>query len=463
MSVSNLTNTIWVINNTPTKPSAEINCSINFTSNGSNYTGILLPSSTVLWYQDVGISYKIDSQSSETIYTGSSGWNDEAYRIIKITGGTDVTNSSLISWLEANATQVQVDDLTNTKWVLESGVYTRPNFSYNINFTSNNSNFISFSGNYDVYGSHLKYDNSYVYERLNWANENYRIIDIVSGTDIANPDLIVWLTKNATYIFINDLTNTTWIFKEDLIWGEVQYAINFTSNNLSFKGIKYQVYSADIDRLIYIQNNDTELKVSEYDADMAAYWAWIDNAYKTIQISGGTDANNLFLIADLTKNADLQAPVIPTITYDLTQLQLSAGTHTIKVKARATGYRDSNFSNSVSYTIAPQSFSVTITISNESSLGDKQYFRVYDGQDDTGTLLFESNDQNGTQTPINVTCTSGYLNIVLITSAYADGGVTTSGGVTKQDTSANLSSAWDNVFVVSGNGTIAITYLDWDF
>lgn len=39
-------------------------------------------------------------------------------------------------------------------------------------------------------------------------------------------------------------------------------------------------------------------------------------------------------------------------TFDLSTLQLSAGTHTIQVKARATGFKDSNFSNSVSYIVA---------------------------------------------------------------------------------------------------------------
>lgn len=37
-------------------------------------------------------------------------------------------------------------------------------------------------------------------------------------------------------------------------------------------------------------------------------------------------------------------------TFDLSTLQLSAGTHTVQVRARAQNYRDSNFSNSVSYT-----------------------------------------------------------------------------------------------------------------
>ena len=33
------------------------------------------------------------------------GWNNNAYKTITITGGTDATNSDLIAWLQANATQ----------------------------------------------------------------------------------------------------------------------------------------------------------------------------------------------------------------------------------------------------------------------------------------------------------------------------------------------------------------------
>lgn len=41
-------------------------------------------------------------------------------------------------------------------------------------------------------------------------------------------------------------------------------------------------------------------------------------------------------------------------TLDLSTLSgISDGTHTVKVKAKANGYRDSEFSNEVSYTKAP--------------------------------------------------------------------------------------------------------------
>lgn len=39
-------------------------------------------------------------------------------------------------------------------------------------------------------------------------------------------------------------------------------------------------------------------------------------------------------------------------TLDLTTLNLSVGTHTIKVKAKGEGYADSEFSNEISYTVS---------------------------------------------------------------------------------------------------------------
>lgn len=47
-------------------------------------------------------------------------------------------------------------------------------------------------------------------------------------------------------------------------------------------------------------------------------------------------------------------------TLDLSTLSdISDGTHTVKVKAKADGYRDSEFSNEVSWTKAPAGYSIT--------------------------------------------------------------------------------------------------------
>ena len=73
---------------------------INFTSNGVNYA-----------YLDVGdeqddyIKYGADSSTLTTVYDGGV-WADNAYRVIAITGGDDVTDEYVIDWFTTNATDI---------------------------------------------------------------------------------------------------------------------------------------------------------------------------------------------------------------------------------------------------------------------------------------------------------------------------------------------------------------------
>ena len=54
-------------------------------------------------------------------------------------------------------------------------------------------------------------------------------------------------------------------------------------------------------------------------------------------------------------------------TLDLSTLSdIADGSHTVKVKAKASGYNDSEFSNEVSYTKAPSGYSGTVTATTSS-------------------------------------------------------------------------------------------------
>lgn len=65
---------------------------------------------------------------------------------------------------------------------------------------------------------------------------------------------------------------------------------------------------------------------------------------------------------------------------DLSTLSdISDGTHTVKVKAKADGYRDSEFSNEVSYTKA-SGYSGTVTCTTDSS------YNIYDWKNNGWTL-----------------------------------------------------------------------------
>ena len=100
MSITNLTNTTWVINAVPVySPFTGITTSksISYTSNGNSYL-------TFGAYLDKNDDIVITYQNGQAVYD-SNGWASEAYRTVTITGGNDVSDSTLIAWFEANAAQ----------------------------------------------------------------------------------------------------------------------------------------------------------------------------------------------------------------------------------------------------------------------------------------------------------------------------------------------------------------------
>lgn len=72
---------------------------------------------------------------------------------------------------------------------------------------------------------------------------------------------------------------------------------------------------------------------------------------------------------------------IGTTTLDLTTLSLTTGTYSIKVKAKATNYLDSEFSNSVNYVISPQLDTPTISLSGNTlsieEVENAEYYDIY--------------------------------------------------------------------------------------
>ena len=113
MSVSTLANTKWIIKVTPTL-TGQNSYNINF--NSDNFASIL-------FQIDNGSLMYMNNESEDVYAYNNNSWiNGQAYRIIEITGGNDVTNATLIAWLEANATQVEVTNLANTKWVFKTTI-----------------------------------------------------------------------------------------------------------------------------------------------------------------------------------------------------------------------------------------------------------------------------------------------------------------------------------------------------
>ena len=97
MSVSDLTNTTWVFNESQTW-TTDLNYDINFTSNNTQYTKLYV-------YYDDALDYYYYNSSVGYYNVYHYSWINQEYRTIHITGGTAVTNTTLINWLQAHATQ----------------------------------------------------------------------------------------------------------------------------------------------------------------------------------------------------------------------------------------------------------------------------------------------------------------------------------------------------------------------
>jgi len=228
-SISDLTGTTWVINDTfSIMPSGypmngetgnTDRLYINFISNSNTYSSIEWGDGDVAPSEYNGVvRYYI--QSSPTVAWGGS-WKNRVYRTIEIIGGTDATNANLISWLQANAVQLPGTDLTGTKWVINSTIIDDDIGdcfkNYQIQFNSNNNSFYYFrpykySSTKELYyglltqGSEIKV---YDFNNQGWTNQAYRTIEALGGTDATNIDLIRWLSVNAVKSS-DGLKDTTW-------------------------------------------------------------------------------------------------------------------------------------------------------------------------------------------------------------------------------------------------------------
>lgn len=139
MSVTDLTGTSW-----------EFNSLLDFTSFDNiynvyslNYICDNLISDGLDIYFDMDFGWTLDCNNIGVIYTSFDGWEDNNYKIINITGGTDATNQSLITWLQSNATQIQTGPTQ-----LTAPTITRSNFN---NSVSLNWDRVSHADYYEIY------------------------------------------------------------------------------------------------------------------------------------------------------------------------------------------------------------------------------------------------------------------------------------------------------------------------
>lgn len=109
MAFTNLTDTAWLFDRTPSLGDTIAYYDIQFVSNGVRYDALIEGKNTGINYMNEELTsalVAVDRPQGYEYY-----WADEAYRIIKIKGGTDVDNADLIAWIEANAVQPDLSEL----------------------------------------------------------------------------------------------------------------------------------------------------------------------------------------------------------------------------------------------------------------------------------------------------------------------------------------------------------------
>lgn len=241
MPITDLTGYTWVGNSSILVNEDKL-CYINFTCNSATYT--------VFYYNNSGvyenIIYLNSSNQMETAYSNS--WTNNSYKTIEITGGSDVSNADLISWLEANGTliapQPAITDLTGYTWEANSSIMAEPNSQgYGISFESNSQNYIGLRPIWiptqEELGSgagvnqldYIQFNGSLIITTVatgqigetqtaidTWSNSAYKTIVITGGSDVTNATLITWLGANGTltapapsntYTLTHSLTNLT--------------------------------------------------------------------------------------------------------------------------------------------------------------------------------------------------------------------------------------------------------------
>lgn len=129
---------------------------------------------------------------------------------------------------------------------------------------------------------------------------------------------------------VADLTGTTWLINSSYsdpsstIWK----SINFTSNSMSF------------DAITIYDDMDNEQTIAYRGAEefptIVYSWGWTNEAYRTIVITGGTDATDQTLIAWLEANASNVTPASPdvVISYNNTEIATmsESGTKTLETE-----------------------------------------------------------------------------------------------------------------------------------
>lgn len=308
-----LSNTRWVFNNAINLLNQPSTLNLTFTNSATpnqSFDGIKIESPNMMYY------------SQNNVYPETA--NYDSWRRIYSTGTVD--NS---------------EDLTGTTWQFYlhpqiDGYF--PNHSpqgsnygtYNINFTSNSTEFQSIKGYYMdwvVLTQYINYDQTQVYygagSTPNWNDTSYRTITITGGADVKNIKLIHWLKDNATllsgtlkaidldvnkkYNLIgsgNVYFNNKYFTVTSDIANAKKIEIVFKRKYPEYVTISYGESDSSLNRTdIYFQTGTPDETIT---VNVISDTRWLSASDKTITITGGSDVRNESVYNWLTNNATQQ-------------------------------------------------------------------------------------------------------------------------------------------------------------
>ena len=196
MAITDLTGTTWYVPSgwSATSGLGEFNINGHFKATFS--TGEAENDFKALWlgYNNPGLL-----ANWLVIYLASSGttnYSSGTLFIFTFTGGDDVDDPDLISWLTTYGIQLKVTDLTNTTWNVAAGWEAEAGYGeFNVTgrLISQTCNFTAISIGEDD----GDYKDNYLCFTPYMAIGNGEVanMSITGGTDIKNPKLIAWLSK----------------------------------------------------------------------------------------------------------------------------------------------------------------------------------------------------------------------------------------------------------------------------
>lgn len=352
VTVRSLRDTTWKLNENINVEQDLNEINLSFTSNGVSYSRINL-------FEDAENDIVVVSYDETEVYTEQQNvgnWINDLNRNINITGGNDVDNINVIAWIENNAIIVEkpIDvirytlSLSGNILMLTSsdGIISKVTLNYETkghaySKAESDANYASLS-NFNVLQNRVKaleeqemtgevVTSKYVVNTVNDFNfvggkqslvyegdlllsftdlkgnfisaSDLKVGDTIYNKQTQQPD--IWISEIAEAL--TTLTNTTWKFIYELKGFVESYTFNltFTSNGEEFVRAVYEPDTG----LTYVDSSNNGHTVYSILDNVGT---WIDEEYRTINITGGNDVNDIEILEILRGMASFESGNLTT-------------------------------------------------------------------------------------------------------------------------------------------------------